>query len=88
MGENNLIDILNASTFTLIRQIVTNHTKVFDVDFRYDSQTLVTCGFDKRIKIFNASTGSFINQTTTTDVAYSCEYGDNNWIAVSGFTFV
>lgn len=66
------MDILNATSFTLIRQVLTNHTKVYDVDFRYDSQTLVTCGADNKAKIFNVSSGALINQTATTNIPYSC----------------
>lgn len=44
-GAQNIIHIINALTFVQIRTIDTQHDNiVYDLDFRYDSQALITCG--------------------------------------------
>lgn len=58
-GAQNIIHIINALTFVQIRTIDTQHDNiVFDLDFRYDSQMLMTCGDDGKTKIWKMSDGT------------------------------
>lgn len=45
-GAQSVVHILNATTFTLFKSITTNQGGVFDIDFRYDSKYMISCGFD------------------------------------------
>lgn len=58
-GAQNVIHIINTTTFAQVRTIDTQHNNiVFDLDFRYDSQMLLTCGDDGKTKIWKVSDGS------------------------------
>lgn len=45
-GAQSVVHILDATTFTLFKSITTNQGGVFDIDFRYDSKYMISCGFD------------------------------------------
>jgi WD40 repeat protein len=40
--------------------IPSGHGKIYDVDYRYDTKYLITCGDDKKTKMWNATDGTFI----------------------------
>jgi WD40 repeat protein len=84
-GAQNNVHILNGLTLALISTLNTNHNNiVFDLDFRYDSQCLITCGNDQNTKIWNTTDWSLINTDNNKHICYSVEYADNNWYVVAG----
>lgn len=49
------IKILNSPTMTLNKTLDTSHSKVHEVDFSYDSTKLLTCGDDKKFRVWATS---------------------------------
>ena len=54
-GDDDDVHIINPTTFSLTRTLDTDHGYVTDVDFRYDSNRLLTCGCDKDHAIWNTN---------------------------------
>ena len=49
------MDILSGSTYSMVKRLSTGHSKVHDIDFREDSGAMITCGDDKKFKVWNPS---------------------------------
>jgi len=74
-GEDDNVDLISSTSFNLIDQINTGHGKVYDVDFTYDSQHLLTCGDDEKSKLWNVTNVSsihFLQEVRDEHVPYSC----------------
>ena len=49
------IDIISASTYDRVQRFSTGHSTVRDIDFREDSGEMITCGDDKKFKVWDPS---------------------------------
>ena len=54
-GDSDDVHILNPTTFSRTKTLDTDHDYVTDVDFRYDSNRLLTCGCDEDHAIWSTS---------------------------------
>lgn len=54
-GEQDSIHIVSGSNLNFTTSISTGHGKVHDLDFRYDSKMLLTCGQDRKTRIWNVT---------------------------------
>lgn len=83
-GEQDSIHIVSGSNLGFSTSISTGHNQVYDIDFRYDSRTLLTCGQDKKAKIWNLTDLTRISDVSSSNVIYTCEYSSNNFYATAG----
>jgi|JI10StandDraft_1071094.scaffolds.fasta_scaffold61848_3 WD40 repeat protein len=72
------IHIIDGSSFNFLTNISTGHNKVYDLDFRFDSNRLLTCGDDSRTRIWNTSNITNISslvimdEVINNDKGYTC----------------
>ena len=78
------MDILSTSTYTRVKALSTGHSKVHDIDFLEDSSRMITCGDDKRFKVWNPSS-AWANTYSSSDlgqVLWKCTYAHNGYVAI------
>ena len=87
-GDSDDVKILNFNTFGLTKTLSTGHGYVYDVDYRYDNQRLLTCGDDKEIKAWMTSGWSNDLSKRLHHEVLSCEYAADDSMLGSGSHFV
>lgn len=84
-GNPNTIHIINATSFQSIISIDTGMSKPYGLDFRYDSQMLLVCGYSSTIKIYRVSDWSIYLTTSATATYYaSCRFNKDDKFAALG----
>jgi WD40 repeat protein len=78
---NNMISILNGSTFAFIFNITVSFSNVYEIDWSWDSKRLLSCG-RRGMEIFDVPTWSkqWTNISFTADVM-ACKFGWNGEFA-------
>ena len=75
--------ILSGTSYTLIQSLNTGHSKVHDIDFTSDSTKMITCGDDKKFKVWDTSSWSNIHSSSDLgqDI-WKCTYAYNDYFAI------
>ena len=76
--------ILSGSTYLRVKTLNTDHSKVHDIDFLEDSSRMITCGDDKKFKVWNPSSSwSKTHQSSDLgDVIWKCVYAHDGSVAI------
>lgn len=61
--ENDNVKIVSSTNCTQVNSFSTGHAKVYDVDFNMNGSKMVTCGDDKKFRVWNISTLAFLTST-------------------------
>lgn len=78
------MDILQTSDYSLAKRLSTGHSKVHDIDFLEDSSRMITCGDDKKFRVWNP-TSSWSQTHSSSDlgqVIWQCRYAHDGRIAL------
>lgn len=96
--ENDNVKIVSASTCTQTNSFSTGHSKVYDIDFNMEGTKMVTCGDDKKFRVWNSSASTFFTSTPPSlgggfdcgEVVMSCKlsYEDDVLIGVNSINRV
>lgn len=61
--EDNNVKIVYSTNCSQANSFPTSHSKVYDVDFNMNGSKMVTCGDDKKFRVWNISASAFLTST-------------------------
>ena len=67
---------------TLNKTLDTSHSKVYEVDFSYDSTKLLTCGDDKKMRVWSISGWSQTGFKSHSKKVYTCKFASDDYVGV------
>lgn len=77
------MDILSADNYTKVVSLNTDHAKVHDIDFLQDSSKMITCGEDRKFKVWDTSSWSKTYESEDLgQVVWSCTYASDGFAGV------
>lgn len=80
------LNIISISNCSIINTLSTGHTKINGLDFSLDGGKMVTCGDDKKFKVWDISSGGVPTliggNFDTGQVIWSCKFSFDNYVMI------